>query len=278
MTQKSAVYALGHDETVLRSHKWRTATNSAGYLLPSLLPHMNILDIGCGPGTITVDLATLVPEGYVTGLDSEGEVLEQARQIARERGVKNVKFLMGNVYALDFPDDTFDVVHAHQVLQHVGDPIGALREMRRVTKPGGIVAARENDFSCMTLYPEAEGLKIWKDLYMKVARASGGEPNAGRQLHAWAKQAGFDWDDITCSASTWCYNTPAERAWWSGSLGGRLLSPKFSRTAVEGGHATMDLLKHCVEAWHDWSMKEDGWFASLHGEILCHVPIETYES
>ncbi len=192
MPQESAVYTHGHHESVLRSHTWRTAANSAAYLLDSLLPHMQILDIGCGPGTITADLAALVPDGQVTGLEHAPAVLEQARATADARGVDNVRFAVGDVHALDYPDNSFCVTHAHQVLQHVGDPVQALREMRRVTKPGGIVAVRDADYSAMTWYPEVEGMADWQQLYLRVARANGGEPDAGRRLHAWARQAGFD--------------------------------------------------------------------------------------
>ena len=119
---------------------------SAGYLLPRLAPDARVLDVGCGPGTITVDLAALVPGGYVTGIDAAGDVLAQARQEAERRGQRNVAFDTGDVYRLDFADGTFDVVHAHQVLQHLTDPVAALREMRRVCRPGGIVAARDGDY------------------------------------------------------------------------------------------------------------------------------------
>ena len=141
--RETAVYTHGHHESVLRSHTWRTAANSAAYLLGSLKPHMKILDIGCGPGTITADLAALVPDGQVTGVDHAPGILDQARATAAERGLDNVEFAVADVHALDFPDDTFCVVHAHQVLQHVGDPVQALREMRRVTRPGGFVAVRD---------------------------------------------------------------------------------------------------------------------------------------
>lgn len=76
---ETAVYTHGHHESVLRSHTWRTAENSAAYLLGSLRPHMRILDIGCGPGTITADLAERVPEGHVTGVDRSPEIVERAR-------------------------------------------------------------------------------------------------------------------------------------------------------------------------------------------------------
>lgn len=66
MTTKSTVYTTDHSSSVLRTHGWRTAANSAGYLIPHLRPEMTILDVGCGPGSITTDLALLVPQGHAT--------------------------------------------------------------------------------------------------------------------------------------------------------------------------------------------------------------------
>ncbi|KIZ15449.1 class I SAM-dependent methyltransferase [Streptomyces natalensis] len=271
MPQESAVYTHGHHESVLRSHTWRTAANSAAYLLDSLRPQMHVLDIGCGPGTITADLAALVPDGRVTGLEHAPEVLEQARATAAARGLTNIDFAVGDVHALDYPDDTFCVVHAHQVLQHVGDPVQALREMRRVTKPGGIVAVRDSDYSGMIWYPQVPGMDDWQRLYLRVARANGGEPDAGRRLHAWARQAGFVPSTLTATAATWCYHTPEERAWWSELWADRTVSSVYARLAVDGGHATPEELAAIAGAWREWGADEDGWFAILHGEILCRV-------
>ena len=269
--KETAVYTYGHHDSSVRAHTWRTATNSAGYLLGSLLPHMKILDIGCGPGTITADLAALVPNGYVIGLENAPEVLDQANTTAARRGVKNIEFVVGDVNALNYPDDSFDVVHAHQVLVHVGDPIQALREMHRVTKPGGIVAARDSDFAAMSWYPETKGMSDWADLHQRVARSNGAEPNAGRRLHVWARKAGIDPTCITATAGTWCYHTREERAWWSGLWAERTLASTFARTAVDGGHATEADLARIAQAWRDWGEDEDSWFAILHGEIICRV-------
>lgn len=191
MPKETAVYTHGHHESVLRSHTWRTAANSAAYLLGSLKPHMKILDIGCGPGTITADLAALVPEGHVTGVDQAAGILDQARATAAGRGLTNVDFATADVHALDYPDDTFCVVHAHQVLQHVGDPVQALREMRRVTKPTGFIAVRDSDYAAMTWYPNAPTMDDWLDLYRRVARANGGEPDAGRLPQVLGTGGGF---------------------------------------------------------------------------------------
>ncbi|HLK42571.1 MAG TPA: methyltransferase domain-containing protein, partial [Thermoleophilia bacterium] len=154
MNGKPAVYTHGHHESVLSSHTWRTAENSAKYLLPHLSPGMTLLDVGCGPGTITADLAALVAPGRVIAIDTAPGVLEQAAYHAAEAGLADrIEFAVGDVYALDHPDGSFDVVHAHQVLQHLGDPVAALREMRRVCAPGGIVAARDSDYSGWFWYP-----------------------------------------------------------------------------------------------------------------------------
>ncbi|MFB8177881.1 class I SAM-dependent methyltransferase [Streptomyces sp. NPDC055966] len=265
--RETAVYTHGHHASVLRSHTWRTAANSAAYLLGSLKPHMKILDIGCGPGTITADLAELVPDGHVTGVDHAPGILEQARATAQARGLANVDFAVADVHALDYPDDTFCVVHAHQVLQHVGDPVQALREMRRVTKPGGFIAVRDADYAAMTWYPAVPGLDDWLDLYERVARANGGEPDAGRRLLAWARAAGLR--DITATSATWTFATPEERAWWSGLWADRTVASSYAERAVQGGHATEERLRAVSEAWRDWGRREDGWFGVLHGEILC---------
>ncbi|MFE6778256.1 methyltransferase domain-containing protein [Streptomyces sp. NPDC057702] len=266
---RAARYVHGHHAAVLRSHTWRTAENSAGYLLSELTPGRSVLDVGCGPGTITADFAARVAPGRVTGVDAAEGVLGQARALAAERGLGNVTYAVGDIYRLGFPDASFDVVHAHQVLQHVADPVAALREMRRVCRPGGVVAVRDADYAAMAWYPRPPALDAWLATYRAVARDSGGEPDAGRRLSSWARRAGFS--DVTASAATWCYATEAERAWWSGLWAERTLVPDYRERAVSGGHATDEGLRAAAEAWHEWGAADDGWFAVLHGEALCRV-------
>src|SRR3954447_14613838 len=146
------VYTHGHHESVLRSHSWRTAANSAGYLLPHLRPGMSLLDVGCGPATITAELAGLLAPGRVVGIDPAADVVTQAA--ARVAGLPNVQVVVGDVYTLDPEVARYDVVHAHQVLQHVGDPVAALRAMGRLAVPGGLVAARDGDYAAFTWFPQ----------------------------------------------------------------------------------------------------------------------------
>ncbi|MFE9394164.1 methyltransferase domain-containing protein [Streptomyces flavidovirens] len=269
MPEETAVYTHGHHESVLRSHSWRTAANSAAYLLGEVRPGLDILDVGCGPGTITADLAALVAPGRVTAVDAERGVLGRAREVAAERGLDNVEFAVADVHALDFPDDSFDVVHAHQVLQHVGDPVRALREMRRVCRPGGLVAARDSDYAAMTWFPDVPLMDDWQQLYGRVARANGGEPDAGRRLLSWARRAGFT--DVRATAATWCFATPEERAWWSGLWADRTTASGYAELAVAGSHATRDDLAAIAGAWREWGGREDAWFMVPHGEVLCRA-------
>lgn len=261
------IYTHGHQEPVLRSHRWRTAENSARYLLGELTSQMTILDVGCGPGTITAGLADRVPGGHVTGIDTEPDVLDQAREQAGGR--TNVSFTAGDVCGLDFPDATFSVVHAHQVLQHLGDPVTALREMRRVCQPGGLVAARDGDYGAMVWYPQIPELDQWREVYRGIARANGGEPDAGRRLHVWARQAGLS--DLRISSSTWTYATPQEREWWGGTWANRTTAASYTGMAISGGHASTADLARIARGWHTWAADPDGWFSVISGEILCRV-------
>src|SRR5690242_16281127 len=264
MPSSSDTYLHGHHDSVLRSHRWRTAENSAGYLLPRLRPDARVLDVGCGPGTITADLAALVPDGDVTGIDAAEAVLAQARQEAERRGQANVRFETGDVYRLGYPDESFDVVHAHQVLQHLTDPVAALREMRRVAKAGGIVAARDADFHGMSWYPAVPELDEWMELYQRIARRNGAEPDAGRRLVSWAQSAGFT--DVAPSSSNWLYATGQTRRWQARVWGERVLHSSFAEQAVEYGFATPADLARISAGWHRWGSTDDGWFLIPNGE------------
>ncbi|MCW2638360.1 MAG: methyltransferase type 11 [Dactylosporangium sp.] len=269
MSAKEAVYTHGHHESVLRSHRWRTVENSAAYLLPHLRPGMSVLDVGCGPGSITADLAARVSPGSVTAVEVTDNALALARAEAAARRQSNIDFVVCDVHALDFPDDTFDVVHAHQVLQHVTDPVRALREMRRVCRSGGIVAARDSDYAAFAWYPALPELDEWMDLYQRVARANGGEPDAGRRMLAWARAAGLD--DVTATSTTWCFATPEDREWWGGMWADRILKSEMARQAIASGAATEEDLRRISEGWRAWTAAEDGWMSLLHGEIICRA-------
>jgi SAM-dependent methyltransferase len=259
-------YTHGHAESVLRSHRWRTVENSAAYLLPHLRPGIDLLDVGCGPGTITVDLARRVRPGRAVAIDPAPDAIDAARDAARAAGLDDLELGSGDVYSLDHDDGSFDVVHAHQVLQHLGDPVAALREMRRVCRPTGVVAARDSVYRAMTWHPGSSAMDRWLRLYCAVAEANGGEPDAGRHLRHWCQEAGFT--SVDSSATAWCFATEEERAWWGGLWADRVTTSAFGARATELGLAGPDELAEMAEAWRAWAAAPGGWFAVLHGEVL----------
>ena len=264
-------YIHGHSDSVLRSHRWRTAGNSAAYLLPHLTDGLRLLDVGCGPGTLTVDLAARVgPTGRVVGVDVSEEVITEAAAHAARAGAANVTFRVGDFRALGLPDGSFDVVHAHQVLQHLRDPVGALAAMGRLARPGGIVAARDGDYLSFVWTPADPRLDRWREIYMAVSEHIGVAADAGRWLLRWARDAGFT--DVTYTTSTWTFATPADRAWWGDLWAERIVASSLAEQAVEYGVAGRAELEEVAGGWRDWANQPDGTFVLLHGEILARAP------
>jgi len=266
MTQFGERYTHGHHESVLKSHTWRTIDNSAAYLSRHLEPGLSLLDVGSGPGTITVEFADRVAPGRVVGLDASPEVIAKA---SADFSRDNLEFATGDAYALPFADHSFDVVHAHQTLQHVADPVAMLREMRRVAKPGGIVAARDVDYAGTFWYPVIADLDAWLALYEQVHRSNGGEPDAGRRLKAWAREAGFT--EVATTASVWNFSDAIDREWWGSMWEARVLQSAFAGDAVSKGLATPQQLEAISRAWRHWADSEDGWLAMPHGEIIARA-------
>jgi len=264
-------YIHGHSDSVLRSHRWRTAENSAAYLLPHLTDGLRLLDVGCGPGTLTVDLAGRVgPAGEVVGVDISEQVVAEATAHADGAGVANVTFRAGDFRDLGLPDGSFDVVHAHQVLQHLRDPVGALAAMGRLARPGGIVAARDADYPAFVWTPADPRLDRWREVYVAVSEHIGVAADAGRWLLRWALDAGFI--DVTYSTSTWTFATAADRAWWGDLWAERIVASSLADQAVEYGVAGRPELEEAAGGWRDWAGTPDGTFVLLHGEIVARAP------
>ena len=266
MEARETGYLHGHHATVLASHAARTAANSAAYLLPHLTPGTTVLDVGFGPGTITADLAELVAPGRLVGVERSPDALRAATALMEERGLGNVELRVADAYQLPFADGEFDVVHCHQVLQHVADPAAVLREMNRVARR--VVAAREADYAAMHWYPENPGLTAWLKVYQETARALGGEPDAGRHLRAWAHAAGLHRTGrLQVTTSNWTYADDDSTSWWGNSQADRVAYSDFHDTILAAGR-TEQQVDDIVEGWRAWGAHPDAYFTMVHGELL----------
>lgn len=246
-------YTHGHHESVLRAHRARTAESSCAYLLPLLRPDQSLLDVGCGPASITADLSRLVSS--VVGIDPSADAIASARADHPDLELR--------VDDLFTHEGSYDVVHAHQVLQHLEDPVAALRQMASL---GTLVAARDGDYPAFFWTAGDERLDRWMDLYLQVTRRNGGHPDAGRHLQRWAHEAGLR--DVTYSTSTWTYSTPEDRAWWSQVWAERATESDFARQAVAYGISTVEELDEIAEGWRAWGRSDDGVFVLVHGEVI----------
>lgn len=259
-------YSHGHHQSVLRSHQWRTSQNSAAFLLPYLVAGQRLLDVGCGPGTVTVDLARILAPGPVTGIDIAADVIEVARTSLKDRDVTNVSFEVGDVYDLSFDDESFDVVYAHQVLQHLSDPVAALTEMRRVLRPQDLLAVREGDYGAFGWSPDDPRLERWMQIYQELTRMNGADANAGRHLHAWVRRAGYSLVDV--SSSNWTFFRPEERAWWGQLWADRVRESEFARQSLEYGLTTPGELNQIAQAFLEWAQHVDGFFNVVNTDVL----------
>jgi ubiquinone/menaquinone biosynthesis C-methylase UbiE len=293
-----STYAQGHHAAVTANHVIRTAEADAAFLLPHLKPHYHILDVGCGPGSITAGLAKYVPEGSVTGVDLTPEILKQAHQFLQTLGfeagqVGNVGFELGNVLeGLHFGDKEFDVVYCNQTLIHIPDPVKAMREMRRVCKEGGIVACREGD-PPFHFYPELPGLQVFhKYLWMLIhgplpmldpaATSSSFNPEqpcniphppnnrAGSRIHVWARLAGFDPDRIVKDASVQVMATQEKRDFLAEVMIARIEKAGHREKFVQLG-ATEEDIDTIVRDLRHWKGDKDGWYAVMNCEVICFV-------
>jgi ubiquinone/menaquinone biosynthesis C-methylase UbiE len=262
MAGHNEFYTHGHYPVVVGAHAKRTVADSAQFLLPFLRDGIRLLDFGCGPGSITADLAGHVGgTGQVVGVDSSPEALAIAR---RDATANRVKYVGASVYELPFPPAAFDVAYGHQVLQHLNDPVAALREVRRVLKPGGLVAVRDADFGSMTHHPHYEELDRWLEIYYRVARSNGGEPDAGRRLSSWVRTAGFT--SVAATTSSWHYTAKSERQAWAQLWSERIQLPRFADRAEQLGLETE--IGSIASGWLSWANEPDGWFAFVHGEVV----------
>lgn len=229
---------------------------------------MRLLDVGCGPGTITLGLARAVAPGDAIGIDPVPGIVAEA--LSQDRAeLEGLSFAVGDAYDLDFEDETFDVVHAHQVLQHLARPVDALREMRRVLKPNGVMAVRDADYGTMAGGPGSPELERFFILYRAVTARNGAEALAGRYLKSWFLEAGIS--NLQISATPRVMSAESDTRNWGYSWAERTLHSNFGRQAVEYGLATTADLEALATGWRAWADDPASFFVYTNVEVLARL-------
>ena len=237
-------YTPGVGTTSVAFMAARSADSHAGFVLPDITPGTSIVDVGCGPGTITAGLAAAAAPGSVLGIDQSGRQLASARARAEQLGLTNVRFAEGSCYELPLDDDSVDLVFSHALLEHLADPVQALAEMRRVLRPGGAVAVCSPDWGGFILSPPSPAVDHAVAAYTALMRANGGDPLAGRHLSRHLNEAGFN--DVRTEARYEQYADPTSIA---GYLASQLLAANQSAAAEALTEWATDPAAMFAQAW-----------------------------
>lgn len=276
---KPSYYARGHSDYTVATHLRRTAESDAAFLLPHIKKTDHILDVGCGPGTITTSLAKYANEGRVVGIDLSPDILQKAKTLAAEANIPtdgpgSVVFEEGNVLTgLAYPDDTFDVIFASQVLGHFPPPdlpIAALKEMRRVLKPGGVLATR--DMAASHFYPRSLNIdRLWTANQFRASRKGNPEEDpTGTVMPALFRGAGFDVDGgkVRVGAGTKVFSGRETREWLAWRTRGQLTpEDAFYQSWIDAGIGEEEIRK-TVAAVEKWAETDDAWGVMMQCDML----------
>jgi len=268
---------MGHSNCTVATHQLRTAESEATFLLPHINKKDHILDVGCGPGTITTGFAEYASEGTIVGIDISTDVLQKAKTLAAEaniptQGPGSVVFKEGNILEglVAYPDDTFDIVFSAHVFGHLLPspdlPLRALTEMRRVLKPGGILASR--DMAATHFYPPSLDIdRLWvRNLSRGLSKGTPPIDPPGTIMPALYRSVGFD--KVRIGAGTTVYSGSETRKWLAWRATGQLQKgDPFRQSWLDAG-ISEDEIQQTLLAVEKWAETEDAWFASMQCEML----------
>ena len=263
-------YTMGFSEDFMESLRRYTAEASASYLLPSLRPGMRVLDFGCGPGTISVGLAKAVEPGELHGVDMEESQIDLARRVAETAAQPNAFFHVGDVTDLDFDDNFFDVAHCHNVLMHVPDTRAVLEEVKRVLKPGGIIACREMISGSSFTYPDYGVIRKAWDMFEDLLVADDAHPQMGKEIKGHVVEAGFA--NLLVSSSFDVYSTPKDIDFIYGLAIQWFLSPEMVEAAIKYGASTRELCDEIGVAYARWKEDPGASVGVAFGEVVANKP------
>ena len=269
-TSATPDYTMGFSEGILESLRRYTAQASAAHLLPYLRPGLRVLDFGCGPGTISAGLARAIHPGELHGVDMEASQIDLARNVAKAYGQDNAIFHVGDVTALPFEDNFFDVAHCHNVLMHVPDTQAVLSEVKRVLKPGGILSCREMICESSFTHPDFGVIRKAWDMFEDLLEADEGHAQMGREIKTHLQKAGFE--NVRTTASFDTYSTPSDIEFIYDLANAWFLSPEITEAAIKYGAATEKLCNDIKFAYEKWREHPGAICCLAFGEAIANNP------
>ena len=263
--QEKAQYSMGYSEAFMKLLYRRTAEKNAAHLLPLLRPGMKVLDLGSGPGQISIGLARAVgPDGIVHGVDFDQSQVDLAYQNSNEQQVHNVVFTQDDACELDLPSGSFDAVHCHAFLMHAPRVGQVLSEAYRVLRPGGIMSAREMDVPTSYIAPSRIGGTLF-DMLGTIMEEAGGRPSIARKIKHQFTLSGFE--RVSFGATADVFETPEDVIFLRDFLNDWALSDEMKMKALE-------VRRYHPEGIRTWKRDVEHW-ADTPGAVgvfqFCHA-------
>jgi len=241
----------------------RDAQTFLPFLLPHLKPGLDVLDAGCGVGSIALDLAPTTAPGRIVGIDVDPEQIEVARTTAAQRGIDNAEFATASVYELPFEDASFDVVYANAVLFYLQEPRRALVEFKRVLRPNGLAAVSDDDLATVVISPDRPELQLGARLFEQAVAHEGGNARYSRHLRTLMLEAGFARTQGIAHAPE-VYGDLERTRWFAEFAVGLFSAPDMAKVIVDEGWAKPDELDALLDALREWGELPDAFAAWLY--------------
>lgn len=259
--EKREGYAPGWSGDALDMMGRRTAGDRASFALPFLSEVTRLLDLGCGPGTITIGLAQAAPAVAVLGVDREASQVAMARDTAQAAGVTNAQFEQGSAYELLLEDRSVDLVFAHAVFEHLALPQRALAEFGRVLRADGVVALASSDWSRARLDPFNDDVEQALRGHYLLRHQTGGDPFMGRALPDLVFDAGYV--DVQVQR--------ADRVDMAYDQLARYVGTRAAAAVADAEGEYRDVLQRAADAASRWALR-DGTFTQCWIEITARWP------
>jgi ubiquinone/menaquinone biosynthesis C-methylase UbiE len=262
---KNNYYQCGYKDYMINMIKQRTVENEAKFLLPYLRDDTRLLDCGCGPGSVTVGFAKYITKGEIVGIDIEPSQVEMTKKLAADLGIKNISLQVADIHNLPFPDNSFDIVFAHMVIVHLPEYRKAIREVKRVLKPGGIIAVRDPVFKEPIIYPDTpEILEIW-NFRIKMPSIDGADFNLGKKMRSILVSEGFN--NVSATASINSYGDKKSFDKYKKFVVGELTDAEYVKKALASGMVTKEKLQHYIDVWTDFCNNPEAFV----GVVMCEA-------
>jgi SAM-dependent methyltransferase len=248
----------------------RSASEYADFVLPLIDRGDRVIDVGCGPGSITLGLAQVA--GQVTGVDVDDAEFADARAYAATHDIDNVKFLEGSIYELDLPDASMDACTLFAMLETLDEPLAGLAEVRRVVKPGGVVGASSIEYAGLILHgPDEPLLRRFYELRLQLWDAQGDvHYHRGRELRGLLSAAGFE--DVEAHLRYFSYGTEERVRTFGLGRAADCRDEGYVDGLVAHGLADRDEIDTLEQAWIRWAESRDAFAAFAWGRATARRP------